>query len=445
MTTLGTVEAPAPHPIVTAPVIPPRLAREHRPVVELTRFPTKGEVSDLAAVVVEALGFWPPLWAQSIFGPSWSWIPPHRRGSEFQILDPRKLGRALRFLTAVNLPSRHADPPEILDKLFPDAVNRLFWRPTRTFEQPGLFGEHAPQNGEHWFFINGICTDEAVARINAELLVRLFHRPLTVIQNATNSWSLDLWECAIGKSFRTAPDLGDHGTFTEPVLKATVEILRALNRPEVSRVVVLAHSQGTIIAANVLRAVIKALDDRRRRSRLAVAGTLCDFGVQRAAYTAALELAEEIEETRVEGLRRQIAGELSLLMTTEEEARERVKKLEIYTFACCADKMKHVFHEDGRGYPWIEHFANHRDLIARLGILAPCRSRLECRTIDIDGPLYLREEGSWGHLLNQHYLFGLLDHRDGELADNPYVPAPGAPLRPRLYGYFDGGLPEAPP
>ena len=439
MTTLAALAATPPKPPVAAPspVSPTVLDRRSR--AELNPFPPKAPALDLAVVAAEALGVWPPLWLPSVLGSPGEWIPPWRRGSEFRIVDPRQMGRAIGFVSAINVPSWPAEAPERLARHIPEAMTRLLWRPTRVFDQPGPGGEHPPQNGEHWFFVNGICTDETVARMNAELLVRLFARPLTVIQNATNSWALDLWECALGKSFRTAPDLGDHGTFTEPALVATREILRALDDPEVSRVVVIAHSQGTIIVANVLRAVTKALGIRRVRSRRAKAA-LSDFGLTRAAYTAARQLTEEMP-TR-DPLFRQIARGLRRFMPSETAAREKLAKLEIYTFACCADKMKQVFHQDRQGVPRIEHFANRHDLVARLGVLSPCCSRPGCETIDIDGPLYVSEgKGSWGHLLDQHYLLHLLDYDSGALAENPYPATGDAPPEPRLYGYFGGGSP----
>lgn len=437
MTTLATLEPRTQNPAKTSDLPSPPSALAADATLELSRFPPKAKAADLAKVTAEALGLRPPLWAQSVFGHTRGWFPPHRQGSEFRIIDPRQVRRALRFLSAVNIPSWHKEAPEKIAELFPESMTRLFWRPTRTFDQPGLGGERPPHAGEHWFFINGICTDEAVARMNAELLVRLFHRPLTVIQNATNSWGLDLWECALGKSFRTAPDLADHGTFTEPALVATLEILRALDDPGVERVVVIAHSQGTIIASNVLRAIIKALEVRRQRTQRANR-PLSEFGLTRSAFGATQQIAEDVS-TR-DPLFRRVARELRRFMPTEAEARRRLAKLELYTFACCADKMKQVFHHGDQGLPWIEHFANRHDLVARLGVLAPCRSRPGHGVIDIDGPLYVSEgKPSWGHLLDEHYLFHLLDHRDGRRVDNPYPPTQGAPAQPRLYEYFAGG------
>ena len=103
--------------------------------------------------------------------------------------------------------------------------------------------------------------------------------------------------------------------------------------------------------------------------------------------------------------------------------------------------MRWVVHLGDRVYPWLEHFANEHDLVARLGVLSPYRHRP--RLIDIDGPVYVRTgDGSWGHVLNEHQLFAIAEHlEDRSVVANP-CPAVrrGTPSVPRLYGYF-GGLP----
>ncbi len=419
----------------------PSKARDERlsdPGIELTRAPRKDRLQDLLRIAAEALRFSPPLYLSSIFGPVRKWLPPHRELSEFEIVDLWRPLRTTRYLTAVTVPSAHHEAPALLRTLIPPLVNRLFWRPTSFFQQPDPFGKTSSYPGERWYFINGIATDSAVAAMNSALLARLFGRPITVIQNATNSLGLDLVECAIGKGFRTDPDLRDKGTLTEPSLKAAVAILRALDQQAVERVVVIAHSQGTIIVANVLRAVSKALQGNRRSA----AGDR--QSAEERAGAAAESLTVQANEPRLLALRHELAGALRPFV----RAPEKVKKLEIYTFANCADKMKYVFREGGRGYPLIENFANKRDLVARLGVLAP--SRGDPNLIDIDGPVYEKKgcgrlkKGSWGHLLNEHYLFDIADYLTGrgKGGANPYPPENPRDPEPRLYGYFFGGKPE---
>ena len=63
-------------------------------------------------------------------------------------------------------------------------------------------------------------------------------------------------------------------------------------------------------------------------------------------------------------------------------------KLEVYFFATCANDVRyHARPQGGRPVPWIEHFGNERDLVARLGMLAP---NAENERVHIEGPLYVR-------------------------------------------------------
>ncbi len=70
-------------------------------------------------------------------------------------------------------------------------------------------------------------------------LAYLFHRPGTVIQNSTGGLAEDLLECALDKAaLRTG----------EAATKAIPAIYDAMLDKSKTRVVVIAHSQGTIIA-----------------------------------------------------------------------------------------------------------------------------------------------------------------------------------------------------
>ena len=122
-----------------------------------------------------------------------------------------------------------------------------------------------------------------------------------------------------------------------------------------------------------------------------------------------------------------------------------LNKLEVYTFANCSDVMRHapgLTTKKGNPMPWIENFANEYDVVARLGVLAPRKKKWG---IYIDGDVY-RKGGGWGHCLNLHYLMGLKEHLDdpGDVK-NPYAHWEGDKgngKTPRLYGYYDGAVPE---
>jgi hypothetical protein len=120
-----------------------------------------------------------------------------------------------------------------------------------------------------------------------------------------------------------------------------------------------------------------------------------------------------------------------------------LEKLEIYSFATCANVMAYF----RPGIPYIEHFGNEYDIVARLGMQAPSPERWG---IHIDGPRFVRP-GAWGHLLNMHYLYPMIDaqrvgrRRGGRGSAAPFQRV--SPARngnghsPRLYAYLNGGTP----
>ena len=125
-------------------------------------------------------------------------------------------------------------------------------------------------------------------------------------------------------------------------------------------------------------------------------------------------------------------------------------KLELYCFATCANVMTYSVSPaaDRRPIPYLEHFGNDQDIVARLGMLAPRPGRWEIR---IDGPRFVRRD-AWGHLLNEHYLYPIADvqrrgrRRGGRGTAAPFIAANGAGeaagSTPRLYHYINGGVPE---
>jgi hypothetical protein len=361
-----------------------------------------------------ALATRPPyLW--SILGRPNSWRPQRNRFSEFSILDVWRPGRAARCLANVVIPSAPRTPPVFC----PPLLQRLFLQPSVILQRPDHQGSYTSFPDEAWFFVNGVASNDAVAQLNSAYLSYLFHRPLTMIQNSTDSLALDLLECIGGKQWYR---------HTEAATKAFPPIYDALKRPDKRRVVVIAHSQGTIIMAIVLR-MLAALFSPPEEPELALAAL---FGAE--GYAPPEFIYPDQDPWRAEDFAPLSAQELA--------------KLELYCFANCANSMKTIHvGADGRPIPWIESFGNENDLVARLGMLAPKATQ---RGIDIDGPCYVKPNG-WGHLLNAHYLSDIHDcqkvsrRRGGVSGSMPYLLANADvyPDRqtPRLFGYINGGVP----
>jgi len=421
----------------TVSSLQPALSQFIAPSFVINKPDLENDYQQLLYIAREALNFRPPLYIQSILGPVKKWLPPHDQYSEFTIADLWRPLRLLDYLKDISVPAFSYTPNRWVGAFFPPVVQNLFWRPSDYFQQPDPFDNETSFSKEHWFFINGVATNEAVAKINSALISKMFLRPVTVVHNETDSLLFDLIQCAIGKEFKTNPSLSVPQSMTEPAVKATIAILKALVDPERDKVVVICHSQGSIITANVIRALTVAIERMRKD-----------------------QLAETIEDdsglSLLERLACNILGSKALVIEGKQRRDDYLvsllKKLEVYTFANCANKMTYVtyiYDQDGKevGLPYIENFANEYDLVARLGVLSPLKEDPEI--IKLDGAVYEKQgKGAWGHLLNEHYLLGIDGYLKGlNTTSNPYglnsQTHSESNDKPRLYDYFNGGRPQA--
>lgn len=194
---------------------------------------------------------------------------------------------------------------------------------------------------EAWFFLNGICTTRDMAQGNAEAIFNLFGRPVTIIHNPTDSLLPDLVECFVGK-------MKSRDFKTEPRTLAMNSLRAALLDESVEKVVLLAHSQGTIIASNVL-------------------ADLNGQAGQHAQLAAAMH------------------------------------KLELFSFATCSQRL--VVGSAGH----VESLCNEWDVVAMMGPLCPTGANVKDvygQEVLIEGNI-LKEQNKYGHMFVVHYLNGL--------------------------------------
>jgi hypothetical protein len=362
-------------------------------------------VRELVGSVTDALAIAPTSWVPSFLGLPSSWGPaPY---SEYQLLWSGDVPRLARYLVDVGIPSVPGRAPGWV----PGPLASLFWHPSHVDRHPDENGRSDSHPHEAWFFINGILHDDALAQMNGDYLAYLFHRPITLLQNSTDGALVDLLECAVERLGATAEDVD----------AAFPPLMNALKDAEKERVVVIAHSQGTLIVAVVLE-LIKHIYARTSSNRLSDA-----------------DVDAIHRRTRADGMR------FDRRHIKPLNARE-LGRLELYCFANCASHMRYIDAVDGAAFPWIESFANQHDIVARLGVVAPHPGQ---RQIEIDGPRY-EHRGAWGHLLNAHYLRAIeqaqLRERVGRAAAHDGAPYtlinrprfPGAVV-PRLYDYLAGG------
>jgi hypothetical protein len=244
----------------------------------------------------------------------------------------------------------------------------LFRQPEKLYPPKPEHLDKAKVKNEYWIFVNGVATTSQIAFNDVDKLYDLFSRPIWLCHNPTDGILVDLLECVADK-------LGFFSEYWEPrprrsVMGALKEALKQAEEGKYTRVVLIAHSQGTIIASNALN--------------------------------------------RLNG---------------NAQTKQRMKKyLEVYAFANCSNQMP------GDNLCKFENLSNKRDTVAWLGVLFPFPSFWEDkfgRGIDIGGepvtePLY------WGHLLIAHYLVHLRrgkyshsrlhDFRNGGVPSNALTP-----------------------
>lgn len=388
---------------------------------------------DLLEISLGAVKIWPPIYWSSIFGKPLNWIPLHRY-SEFTLLNIWRPGRTMKYLVDVMLPSLPINPP----LLSPPFLDTFFFRPTMILHRPDHNQDYTTFPDEAWFFINGIMTNDSVAQLNAAFISDLFHRPVTIIQNSTQSLFVDLTECAFGKVWKN-----EWRDVQEASAKAFPPLYDALKSPSKKKVVVIAHSQGTIIMSVVL-AMLK--------SKTIAAGTFQQTAVSTEAAAEAEQPFSMLAPSGYAGPEIVFPYQGDLDADDFEPLDiDELAKLEIYCFANCANTMTYFAAPSiGRNpIPWIENFGNEYDIVARLGMLAPDQ---EHTGIAIDGPIYMKRN-AWGHMLNEHYLkeieraqrVRLKKGGQGRNNTSPYrqvgIDPNIVPQTPRLYAYINGGAP----
>ena len=98
-----------------------------------------------------------------------------------------------------------------------------------------------PDDGERWFFINGIATGRKLATQNATCINNLFGHPVTVVHNPTYGIFLDLLECAFERTLDQTTNVSDD--LYDAVMAALLDG---------KKVRMLGHSQGGISIGRLL-------------------------------------------------------------------------------------------------------------------------------------------------------------------------------------------------
>lgn len=303
----------------------------------------------LLSVILGILGMiwiFPGFWCFFVFGilgTPCSW--PVLLKNALEIFPRGPVGRflgalATAYKTIVFLPFYC---PKFLDELLPSWVKYFVFRQRpEVYPPPSYQQDGAKVKDEYWIFVNGIATTTQIANSNIRFLYRLFSREIYLCYNPTDGILVDLLECAVGKV-----GFLDKLWIPGPRKKLIEALINAMQKAEAGtykRVVVVAHSQGTIVTSNAIE---------------------------------------------------------SLLGRADLNYRPLMKRfLHVFAISDCAHQM------DGSNLVYLENISNRGDTVAWLGALFPFKKFWEDREgrgISINGS-FVTEPGLWGHLLNTHYL-----------------------------------------
>ena len=228
---------------------------------------------------------------------------------------------------------------------------------------------------QRWVYLNGVATGKTILRQNLKLLSQTFGRPVLGINNRTYGFLGDLIECVLQRSFG----------FRTLETRITVPILRQHLRDAagVDRVILIAHSQGGILASHVL-------DD--------------------------------------------LYAEL---------ASDELNKLEVYTFGNAAlhfnnpwethQQLDHVIRH-------MEHYCNDRDMVCSWGAL----SSVDRADTLFRGSVFV-SESTTGHLLNQHYLKPMFPVPPATAGPDDFLSRPAIPDPTMPDKYIVPSMPMLPP
>ena len=123
----------------------------------------------------------------------------------------------------------------------------LFDEEEQFVDYEGVYGGEVVNDhpDELWIYVNGIKTSCEDGKNHCKKMYEMFGRPVKLVHNPTDGFVLDIFECLMGKT-----GLLRHCT-TGP-RQFLKEVLQAEMKNDYKKIVLVAHSQGTIITGNVV-------------------------------------------------------------------------------------------------------------------------------------------------------------------------------------------------
>ncbi|MCJ1310765.1 hypothetical protein MMC25_004432 [Agyrium rufum] len=253
---------------------------------------------------------------------------------------------------------------------------------------------------ERWLFINGCFVGHHGLQENIDRLSRTFCRPMIGIHNQTYGLIADLIECLIQRDLQYN---------TMDVRVAYDNIKASLADPSVKKVVLIAHSQGGIIASMVLDQLYTELPiETIGKMEIYTFGSaashfsnpLLTLPSPRASFASVNRKSSSSSETVTSSPPRR---QLSLVDSASDSplpsptASPRPQSTPLSATTSARKKRRG---RPQRCIQYIEHYVNEYDMVSRWGVLHCVKAVLNNT---YSGKIFVRT-GASGHLFVQHYL-----------------------------------------
>ncbi len=269
---------------------------------------------------------------------------------------------------------------------------------------------------ERWIFMNGCCVTGHMLQQNLDLLSETFGRPVQGIHNRTYGIVGDIVECIIQRSF---------GFYSEET-RVSYEYVKAYcTDPDVTKVVLIGHSQGGIMASQIIDELFMDLPSEAV-SKLEVytfgnAASHFNNPLRKTADSASCTpswilspngtTASSPHPLRSSSQPNAITSPTSIISPMTPLPTTTQALTQSTTTNNPSDVPQSIANTSSRTstispllpkrvIPHIEHYCNSHDMVTRWGTLYSAKSILDNRFC---GHIFIAE-GATGHMLNQHYL-----------------------------------------
>ncbi|WVQ73541.1 hypothetical protein IAR50_003117 [Cryptococcus sp. DSM 104548] len=264
-------------------------------------------------------------------------------------------------------------------------LNNIFQGGTR-IDPPDQYSKDNPYPDESWLFVNGIATSTSGIKLIQERLFSLFGRPVIGIHNRTYGIWYDLVECMVQRDLLWE---------TTDIRDGYNVLTKELEKPEKKKIVLIAHSQGGIIASAWIDR-LAAQYSPETLSKLEI----YTFASAANHFSAPVlqPLSSAPTPTTASPVNSTFSGSTSTVISEPASVVVGGK-----------DKVKSVFKH-------VEHFGNTGDFVSRIGVLGfaphPKQAVLAKSGDEGDVPelrgifagMIFERHNTTGHLLLSHYL-----------------------------------------